>query len=266
VVFDKRGYILTNNHVVEDASDISVVLPDKRKFPAKVMGRDPYTDLAVIKIDAGKLPIARLGNSAKLRPGQLAIAIGNPYGFDNTVTAGVVSALNRPLDVDPSAGILLSGLIQTDAPINPGNSGGALVNGKGEVIGINTAILPEAQNIGFSIPINSAKSIAMELIAKGRIIRPWLGLEFIQINDEIAEQYKLPVNKGLGVKTVIAGGPAARGGLQSGDILIKAGSRQIDNIEDLRKEISAAGIGGRLSLQLIREGRRINLTIKVGSK
>ena len=172
VIIDSSGYILTNNHVVQGVSQIAVMLADGRQFDARIVGTDPYTDLAVIKVDATDLPVAELGDSDKLVPGEPAIAIGNPYGFDHTITAGVVSALNRTVEVSPSQGIVLEGLIQTDAPINPGNSGGALVTVDGRVVGINTAIIEEAQGIGLAIPINMARQVADQIIRYGKVPRP----------------------------------------------------------------------------------------------
>ena len=174
VIIDKSGYILTNNHVVEGVTEITVVLIDGRQLSGSIVGTDPYTDLAVIKVEGSDLPAAELGDSDKLVIGEPAIAIGNPYGFDHTVTAGVISAINRSVTIDTSTGQALEGLIQTDAPINPGNSGGALVTSTGTVIGINTAIVAQAQGIGLAIPINSARAVANEIIQYGKVRRPYV--------------------------------------------------------------------------------------------
>ncbi len=198
VIIDSSGYILTNNHVVQGVSQIAVMLADGRQFDARIVGTDPYTDLAVIKVDATDLPVAELGDSDKLVPGEPAIAIGNPYGFDHTITAGVVSALNRTVEVSPSQGIVLEGLIQTDAPINPGNSGGALVTVDGRVVGINTAIIEEAQGIGLAIPINMARQVADQIIRYGKVPRPYLGVsEVVPLTAARARRYGLPVDLSL---------------------------------------------------------------------
>ena len=219
VVIDAAGHILTNYHVVEKAKTIGVVFPDGRQFEARVVGGDYYTDIAVLKVDGNDLPVASLGDSSATVVGELAVAIGNPYGFDHTVTAGVISALGRSLPLDESRGIYLENLIQTDAPINPGNSGGALVNSRGEVIGINTAIIQQAQGIGFAIPINTARRVANEIIAYGKVRRPWIGAELWAITPDDAREYGLPVKQGIAVLGIVSRSPADMAGLKRGDII-----------------------------------------------
>jgi len=257
VIIDKSGYILTNNHVVEGVTEITVVLVDGRQLPGSIVGTDPYTDLAVIKVEGSDLPAAELGNSDNLVIGEPAIAIGNPYGFDHTVTAGVISALNRSVTIDASSGQALEGLIQTDAPINPGNSGGALVTSNGTVIGINTAIIAQAQGIGLAIPINSARAVANEIIQYGKVRRPYVGISRVtEINRTLAARNRLPVDQGLYVSSVVRGGPADRAGLGPGDIITAVGGQDIASVVDLQKAIYRAAIGDTLEFTVIGTSRR----------
>ena len=257
VIIDKSGYILTNNHVVEGVTEITVVLVDGRQLPGSIVGTDPYTDLAVIKVEGADLPAAELGNSDNLVIGEPAIAIGNPYGFDHTVTAGVISALNRSVTIDASSGQALEGLIQTDAPINPGNSGGALVTSNGTVIGINTAIIAQAQGIGLAIPINSARAVANEIIQYGKVRRPYVGISRVtEINRTLAARNRLPVDQGLYVSSVVRGGPADRAGLGPGDIITAVGGQDIASVVDLQKAIYRAAIGDTLEFTVIGTSRR----------
>src|SRR5881409_4276883 len=214
VLVDPKGYILTNNHVIENAQDIIVRLSDQRKFSARLVGRDPKTDLAVLKVDApGPLPVAELGDSSQLRVGQWAIAIGNPFGLDRTVTVGIISATARN-----RVGVATyENFIQTDASINPGNSGGPLLNLDGKVIGINTAIVAAGQGIGFSIPINQAKEVMRQLIASGRVVRGWLGIAIQEVTDELAGTFG--VKEGVLVAEVMKGGPAEAAGVRQGDVI-----------------------------------------------
>src|SRR5256886_14300868 len=209
VLVDPKGYILTNNHVIENAQDIIVRLSDQRKFTAKLVGRDPKSDIAVLKVDAPRpLPAAELGDSDHLRVGQWAIAIGNPFGLDRTVTVGIISAAARP----PVGVATYENFIQTDASINPGNSGGPLLNLDGKVIGINTAIVAAGQGIGFSIPINEAKAVMAQLIAKGRVVRGWLGVVIQDVTDELASSFGVKEREGVLVADVMKGGPAGTAG------------------------------------------------------
>src|SRR5438876_1345055 len=215
VIVDAKGYVLTNNHVIENAQDITVRLSEGRKFTAKLVGRDPKTDLAVLKVDApALLPVAELGDSDQLRVGQWAIAIGNPFGLDRTVTVGIVSATARN-----RVGVATyENFIQTDASINPGNSGGPLLNLDGKVIGINTAIVASGQGIGFSIPINEAKAVMAQLIASGRVVRGWLGIAIQDVTDELAGTFG--VKEGVLVAEVMKGGPAEAAGVRQGDVIV----------------------------------------------
>lgn len=274
-LFQRSGnstYVLTNAHVVGTATRINVILSDGRKFPAKVVGSDTQTDVAVVQINGNNLPLAQLGQSSNLRVGQMSIAIGNPLGqqFQNTVTTGVISALGRTIEVDPQKGVILYNMIQTDASINPGNSGGPLLNSQGRVIGINSAIIAQAQGIGFAIPIDSARQIAAELIANGHVRRPFIGVTYIPLNPEtivqIQQQFnmRVTVESGLFVYRVLSGSPADKAGIQPGDVLIKAGSRDLRSGEDLGQILSRTAIGQRLQLTVRRGDRNLNVTIVVG--
>ena len=266
-IFDKSGYILTNNHVIRNADDIKVLLSDGRRVEGKLIGRDPKNDLAVIKINATNLPVAPLGNSDKLVVGQLAIAIGSPFDieFRNTVTTGVVSALNRTIRIGNNAGFL-EGLIQTDASINPGNSGGPLLDSQGQVIGINTAIINDAQGIGFSIPINKAKSIAQDLIKYGKVKRPWLGIYGVNLNKEVINYYNLPVNNGIIIARVIMDSPADKAGLNSNDVIVEANHQKIKDMSQLKRIIKEIGINNKVELLVMKansgELKPITVTLK----
>lgn len=265
VIFDPRGYVVTNNHVVGQAREVRVVLPDGRKFAGKVVGRDPITDLAVVVIDGKDLPFTPLGDSSKLEIGESVIAIGNALGLEGgpTVTVGVVSALNRSIE-DPT-GIALYDLIQTDAAINPGNSGGPLVNLKGEVVGINTAIIPSAQGIGFAIAIGSAKPVIQELLEKGRVVRAWLGIAPIRITPALAATYDLPLEEGVLAARVERGGPAAQAGIRPGDIMITLAGGKIKNLAELRAALAKRKPGERVSVEIQRDQRRFMATLTLGS-
>jgi serine protease Do len=260
IVDGNNGYILTNNHVVQNALEIKVTLPDGRTFIGKVLGSYPISDIAVVKIEGTNLPEAKMGDTTNLRVGSWAIAIGNPYGFENTVTVGVVSAFNRTLS-SPETGRPLQDLIQTDAAINPGNSGGALVNISGEVIGINTAIMPYAQGIGFAIDINAAKSIFSDLVLLGHVVRPWLGITYSKINDQIAKDLKLAEITGVVVLEVIKDSPAAKAGLQKDDVIQTLNGEKLSKMEVLRQIIKTKKVGDDVTLQVWRSGKVLNLTL-----
>lgn len=264
VIFDSQGRILTNSHVVDVAKEVRVILPDGRKFVGKVEGRDPVTDLAVVIIKGKDLPYSPLGDSSKLQIGESVIAIGNALGLEGgpTVTVGVVSAVNRSIE-DPS-GAALYDLIQTDAAINPGNSGGPLINLKGEVVGINTAIIPSAQGIGFAIAINSAKPIAKELLEKGRVVRAWLGIAPITIHPGLAASYDLPVEEGVLIAKVEKGSPAAQAGLRPGDIIIAFAGEKIKSLGELRSAIAKRKIGERVNLEINRNQRKLTVSLVLG--
>ncbi|TDX51561.1 S1C family serine protease [Orenia marismortui] len=265
VIIDKEGYILTNHHVIDNADKIKVLLSDGRKFKAKLIGSDPRNDLAVIKIDGKDLPVAKLGDSDKLEVGQLTIAIGSPYGieFSNTVTTGVVSALGREIRTG-KRGHILENLIQTDASINPGNSGGPLLDSQGRVIGINTAIIGDAQGIGFSIPVNKAKDIIGDLIEYGRVKRPWLGIYGSKLTKEIINYYNLPVEHGVLIARVIMDSPADKAGLSNNNIIIEADHQKIKDMSDLQEIINKKGINSKLKLLIMdNEGNLKPITVKL---
>jgi len=235
VIVDGNGYILTNNHVIENAQDIVVRLSDARKFTAKLVGSDPKTDLAVLKVEAATpLPVAELGDSDALRVGQWAIAIGNPFGLDRTVTVGIISATART-----RVGVTTyENFIQTDASINPGNSGGPLLNLDGRVIGVNTAIVASGQGIGFSIPINMAREVMRQLITSGRVVRGWLGVVIQDLNDQLAASFGAREKEGVLVADVMRGGPAESGGLRVGDIIVEFDGTRITEVPDLQRRVA----------------------------
>ncbi|MFY9135404.1 MAG: trypsin-like peptidase domain-containing protein [Bacillota bacterium] len=257
VIIDASGHILTNYHVIKNVTEIVVVLADGRQFPGSVVGVDPYTDLAVVKIEGEGLPVAELGNSDQIVIGEPVVAIGNPYGFDHTVTAGVVSALNRSISTDERDGVVLENLIQTDAPINPGNSGGALVTTDGKVVGINTAIIQGAQGIGFAIPINVARNVANEIIQYGKVKRPYLGVsEVVVVSRDIALRYGLAVDSGIYVSSVVRGSPADRAGLGRGDIIIAINGAQVATADDVRRCVLKSSIGDQMTFTVVGTNRR----------
>ena len=263
VVVDKRGYILTNNHVIEQADEIEVRLSDKRKFTARVVGTDPKTDLAVIKIDAPEdLPVAKLGDSTKIRIGEWAIAIGSPFGLDQTVTVGVISAVGRS-DVGIAT---YEDFIQTDASINPGNSGGPLLNLSGEVIGINTAIVASGRGIGFAIPISMAKEIKDRLIAQGKVVRGWLGVGIQELTEDLAAQFGVKSDDGVLVGNVMKDSPAERGGLKPGDIIQEFNGTKISGVHQLQREVAQTPVGSQARLKVMREKQPATLTIVLGEQ
>ncbi|HET7874811.1 MAG TPA: DegQ family serine endoprotease [Methylomirabilota bacterium] len=264
VIVDPRGYILTNNHVVENAGEVEVRLSDNRKFQATVVGRDPKTDLAVLRIEApaGSLPVATLGDSDTLKIGQWAIAIGNPFGLDRTVTVGIVSATGRT-----QVGVATyEAFIQTDASINPGNSGGPLLNLEGKVIGINTAIVSAGQGIGFSIPINMARDILTQLIARGRVVRGWLGIVIQDLTPELAAGFGVSAGSGVLVADVMKGAPAEAAGLKPGDVIVEFASAPVKDVSDLQKRVAALEPGRAAPLVVLRDRRREPLTVTVGEQ
>src|SRR5216117_1133580 len=260
VLVDPRGYVLTNNHVIENAQDITVRLSDGRKFTAKLVGRDPKTDLAVLKVEApSPLPAAELGDSDHLRVGQWAIAIGNPFGLDRTVTVGIISATARN-----RVGVATyENFIQTDASINPGNSGGPLLNIDGKVIGINTAIVAAGQGIGFSIPINQAKEVMRQLIASGRVVRGWLGIAIQDVTDELAGTFGVREREGVLVAEVINGGPAEAAGVRQGDVIVELNGAPIKEVPELQRRVAAVAPGQPVRLKVIRERKPVALSVTV---
>ena len=263
-LFTPDGYLLTNSHVVHDAVVLEATLTDGRRFPAEKVGDDPDTDLAVVRIDAPNLVPARLGDSQDIRVGQLVIAIGNPYGFQCTVTTGVVSALGRSFR--STSGWLIDNVIQTDAALNPGNSGGPLVSSRGEVIGVNTAIILPAQGICFAIPINTAKYVAGLLIRDGRVRRSYIGVggQNVPLLRRIVRFHGLPVESGLRVITVEKGGPAQKAGVMEGDIIVGFADQPVSGIDDLHRLLTEEKMGKKFPLTLLRHGEKVVLEIVPG--
>jgi S1-C subfamily serine protease len=255
------GFILTNSHVVHGADKIEVTLADGRRPDAHLVGEDPDTDLAVIRVYAPNLKPMRLGDSNQLRVGQLAIAIGNPYGFQYTVTAGVVSALGRSFR--SSSGRLMDNIIQTDAALNPGNSGGPLVNSRGEVVGVNTAVILPAQGLCFAIAINTAKYIAGWLIKDGVIRRSYLGIggQTAKIHRRVARFHHLPNETGMLVIHVEPGSPASRAGVREGDMIVEFSGNAVAGIDDLHKLLTGAQVGVRSPLTVIRNTEKLQLEV-----
>jgi serine protease Do len=268
-ITDANGVILTNAHVIEGADRVVVTLKDGRELPGQVLGEDPLTDVAVIRVEARNLPTVELGNSDRLRPGEWAIAIGNPLGLDNTVTAGIISATGRS-----SAQIRVPdkrvSFIQTDAAINPGNSGGPLLNQRGQVIGMNTAIIGGAQGLGFSIPINTAQRIAAELIANGRVEHPYLGLQMRTLtpalreilNEDSRTAVSVRVDRGVIVLGVQGNSPAAQAGVRPGDVILRFGDQPITAAEEVQQIVQDSEIGEPLTLEIDRSGERVTLTVR----
>ncbi len=252
VVIAPDGYILSNSHVVHGAKQLEVTLADGRTLPARVIGDDPATDLAVIQTTAGGLPAARLGDSESLKPGQLVIAIGNPFGFQATVTAGVVSAIGRSLR--SSSGRLIENVIQTDAALNPGNSGGPLVDSRGRVVGINTAIIQGAQGICFAVPVNTARWVAGLLINEGRVRRAFLGVtaESRPIHIRVAREHGLPSAMAVGVVAVAEGSPAEAAGIAPRDVITHLGDMPLSGVDDLQRFLGRVEIGATVPLRLLR--------------
>jgi len=254
-IINPKGQILTNNHVVAGAEKIGVTLTDGRVLEGTVIGTCSTHDVAIIKVKEEKLPAAEMGDSNKLRVGQRVFAIGNPFGLAGgpTVTSGVISALNRSIE---SPRGMIENLVQTDAAINPGNSGGPLVDMKGKVVAVNTAIIPFAQGIGFAIPINLAKKCTNEIIAHGSMIRPWLGVSGLTVTREVASYYGLPIDKGVLVTRVIPGSPADNAGIVPGDMVLEFAGKTTNNIEELVEEIQKRKAGERVKILILRNSKR----------
>ncbi len=271
-IISANGQILTNAHVVDGAERVNVTLRDGRSFQGRVIGTDRVTDVAVVKIEANGLPTASLGNSDQLRPGEWAIAIGNPLGLDNTVTTGIISGTGRS---GSQVGVPDKRVrfIQTDAAINPGNSGGPLLNAAGQVIGINTAIIQGAQGLGFAIPINTAQNIANQLISKGRVQHPYLGIQMVTLTPEVKQNINnspesdLTVNEDRGVliARVMPNSPAARAGLRSGDVLTQINGQSIKDADAVQQAVENTKVGDNLQVELRRNGQSVNLTVQTGT-
>jgi 2-alkenal reductase len=278
VIVDERGYVVTNNHVIAEGQNYQVILSDGKKVPARLVGRDDYSDLAVLQIEGSLPAVAPLGDSAKLRPGEPVIAIGSPLGdFRNTVTSGVVSATGRKLD-DSAPG--LTDLIQTDAPINSGNSGGPLMNAAGQVVGINTAVVrtsgaggvfgaaggASAEGLGFAIPASTVRTVVEQLIADGVVTRPFLGVNYQSINPRIAAYYDLPVKEGALVARVGPNTPAREAGLQQGDVITAVDGEKVGEQKGLAEMLNQRKVGDEVRLTISREGKEQTLTVKLGQR
>jgi serine protease Do len=261
-IISKDGYILTNNHVVEGADEIKVYLTSRQEpYKAKIIGADADLDLAVIKINAGlNLPMLKMGDSNKTKVGNWVIAIGNPYGLDHTVTVGVISAKGRPLVIE---GREFKDLIQTDASINPGNSGGPLLNLDGEVVGINTAINAQAQGIGFAIPSSSVLQVLDDLLVKGKVVRPWLGVYMQPVTKELADYFGLKKAEGALVNSVQEDSPASKAGLQRGDIILEFNKKKIVKPQDLQDAVKATKVGDKAIMLIHRQNQTLYVTVKI---
>ncbi|MGJ5675839.1 MAG: HhoA/HhoB/HtrA family serine endopeptidase [Nostochopsis sp.] len=263
------GRILTNAHVVDGADTVKVTLKDGRSFDGKVLGKDELTDVAVVKIQANNLPTLTVGNSEQLQPGQLAIAIGNPLGLDNTVTTGIISATGRNSSLIGASDKRVD-YIQTDAAINPGNSGGPLLNDRGQVIGMNTAIIQGAQGIGFAIPINTAQRIAEQLISTGKAQHPYLGIQMIGLTPELKQSlnsdpnsnFSVNEDQGVLVMKVMPNSPAARAGIRTGDVIQKLNGETVKDASSIQKAVDNSKIGGNLRIELRRQGQTVNLAVQ----
>jgi len=261
-IIDKGGFVVTNNHVVEDADEIRVILKNGQEFDAVIVGRDPNTDLALIKIKAEKdLPILKLGSSAGLEVGQWVLAIGSPFGLEHTVTAGIVSAKGRVIGSGP-----YDDFVQTDASINPGNSGGPLINLQGEVVGINTAIIAGGQGIGFAIPIDLARGVIEQLKQAGQVTRGWLGVAIQNLSQELAEYYSAGDRKGVLVTEVFPGDPADSAGIRAGDIILAVDGQKVEASRDLTRLIADLSVGQTVGVKVLREGREKSLQVKIARR
>lgn len=262
IVVDSRGYIVTNNHVLEGSEMVEVILPTGESRTGNVLGSDSSTDIAIVKIEGGELPVAELADSEKVKPGHMVLAIGNSLGLPGgpTISMGIVGAVGRPL---PWADFIFEGLIQTDAAINPGNSGGPLANLRGEVIGINTAIIPSAQGVGFAIPVNTVKSIMADIIKYGRVVRPWLGISGMNLTKGLARSYNIRAESGVLVARISYDSPADYAGLEPGDVIISAGEKEIAGMKDLLEFLSRERVGSNADITFIRRGRKYRTSIKL---
>ncbi len=263
VIIDKKGFIVTNNHVVGESEEVEVTLSDKSKLTGKVIGKDPDTDLAIIKIDSEKeFPFVSLADSKTVKVGQWVMAVGNPFGLDRTVTIGIVSALGRE-NVNLSR---YENFIQTDASINPGNSGGPLFNIRGEVIGINTAIINLAQGIGFAIPANMVQAISQQLIKSGKVTRGWLGVGIQPLTAELAKKFNVKADEGVLINEVFEGEPASKAGIQPGDIILKIERESVGTTNTLARVVAGFAPGQKIEIELIRNGKKQKLTMPLGEK
>ena len=260
-IINPAGYIVTNNHVVDGATEIQVKIDDGREMPGKVVGRDPRTDLALLKVDATNLPVIPLGDSAELQVGEPVMAIGNPFGLERTVTTGIVSATGRVIGQGP-----YDDFIQTDASINPGNSGGPLINARGQAVGINAAIFSQSGGsvgIGFAIPVNQAKSVVTQLAAAGKVTRGWLGVMIQPLTPELAKGFNVPAGGGALVASVQDNSPAARAGVKAGDVITEFDGHKLTQTADLSKLVAATAVGREVPLTIVRDGKTVTLQSRI---
>ncbi len=261
-IIDKDGYIVTNNHVIENADKIKVKLKDGKEYSAKIVGKDPSTDIALIKINAGdNLHVLPFGDSSTIKVGQWVVAIGSPFGLEQTVTAGIISAKGRVIGSGP-----YDNFLQTDASINPGNSGGPLIDMQGQVIGINTAIIASGQGIGFAIPINLAKGVIEQLKAKGEVTRGWLGVVIQDINDDVADYYGIKDKKGVLVTDVIKGDPADKAGIRPQDIILEINDKKVDTSRDLTSLVANIPVGEKVKITVLRNNKKQTFTVDVAKR
>lgn len=260
IILDRKGLIVTNNHVIDGASQVHVSLKDGRTFTGEVVGSDEATDVAVIRVEAQDLPAAQLGDSETVRVGQFVLAIGNALALPGgpTVSMGVLSAKGRPL---PGSDFIFEGLLQTDAAVNPGNSGGPLADLDGRIIGITTMMIPYAQGMGFAIPINTVKKIAQEILENGRVSRRWIGISGVDVSPQLARRYNLQTESGFLVAEVVPRSPAEYSGLRNGDVIVGANGADVKHTKDLLLAISNVPLGGKVSLDVSRLGRRGSLEV-----
>jgi serine protease Do len=265
VIVSPDGYVLTNNHVIDGAREVTVTLPDKREFQGKIVGADPKTDLAVVKIDGQNLPSVAWGDASKLQVGEYVLAVGNPFGLNSTVTLGIVSALGRG-----RMGITqYEDFIQTDAAINPGNSGGALVNTRGELVGINTAIFSQNggyQGVGFAVPTSMSKPIYESLIKTGKVVRGYLGIGIQDLNHDLAKSFGIKDSKGALVSDVKEDGPADQGGLKQGDVITSYQGSPVEDAVALQRMVTSTSVGSKVPVKIMRDGREKELTITIGEQ
>lgn len=263
IVVDSRGYVVTNNHVVDGSQSVVVHLRDGSSYDGHVIGNDPATDIALIKVRSFEpLPSATLGDSDQLKVGQFALAIGNALGLPggSTASLGVIGALARPL---PWAEFIFEGLIQTDAAINPGNSGGPLGDINGNIIGINTAMVPNAQGVGFAIPINAVKRVVDQILTNGRVIRPWLGISGVNLTAEVARRYNIREQSGVLIVDLIRDGPSSESGLRSGDVILRVGDQDIKNMKDLLLSLSKLEVGSKVQIEYSRSGMKMATRLRL---
>jgi len=262
VIIDAKGYVVTNNHVIDGAARVQIHLKDGHSYVGEVVGADPATDIAILKVETENFPAASLGDSEKLKVGQIVLAMGNSLGLQGgpTVSMGVISALGRPL---PGADFIFEGLIQTDTAINPGNSGGPLADLNGNVIGINTAMIPYAQGVGFAIPVNTVKWATNQLFEKGRVVRPWLGIVGASLDKALARRYDLPAESGVLVVEVDPHGPAYEAGLRVGDVVVQIGPHGIGQMKDVLSSLSKLRINDEVEVSVLRLGSRRKTSLRL---